>query len=323
LCAAAAPARAQTTLRFATVAPDGTMWARVLRDWGQDVEKESSGAVRIKLYFGGIAGDELEVGERIHRGQLDGMISAGTFCQKVAPSSRVLKVVGLFQDRDEAAHVMSRLKPTFDKEALANGFVNVADSGLGSIIVFSRKSLATMADLRSAPLWTGRQDDLMLTQLTALGLHAVPERMDQAATAYADGRIDGYLTVPSVALAWQWSTQVRYYTDLRLSFLFGCLVVSNASFDGLPMEAQAAVRAAAARALARLDQLGRKQDDALVNSLFEKQGLKQVRVDERFRTEFFEAARTARERLSDELVPAALVRNVLAILADYRAQYRQ
>jgi TRAP-type C4-dicarboxylate transport system substrate-binding protein len=218
---------------------------------------------------------------------------------------------------------MGKLKPTFDKEALANGFINIADSGLGSIIVFSRKPLGTMAELRSAPLWTGRQDDLMMAQLTGLGLHVMTERIDQASAAYAGGRIDGYLTVPSVALAWQWSTQARFYTDLRLSFLFGCLVVSNAAFDGLPLEAQGAVRAAAARALARLDQLGRKQDDALVNGLFEKQGLKQVRVDEHFRTEFFEAARTARGRLSDELVPAALVRNVLGILADYRAQYRQ
>jgi TRAP-type C4-dicarboxylate transport system substrate-binding protein len=295
------------------------MWARELHNWERNVERESGGAVRIKLYFGGIAGDELEVGERIHRDQLDGVISAGTLCQKVAPSLGVMKVLGLFQNRDEAAHVMNVLKPTFDKEAQANGFVNVAEGGVGSIIIFSRKPILTMSDLRSSKLWTGRQEELMLTQLAAIGLHAVPEPIDQAGSAYTAGRIDGFLTVPSVALAWQWSTQVRYYADLRLSFLFSCLIVSNSSFEGLSLDAQRAFRTAAAHGLARLEHLGRQQDDALINGLFEKQGLKQVHTDDSFRTEFFTEARRARDSLSEKLVPAELIQKVLTILADYRA----
>jgi TRAP-type C4-dicarboxylate transport system substrate-binding protein len=319
ICAAASPCFGQVTLRIATLAPDGTMWAHELHSWERMVEKDSLGAVRVKVYFDGVAGDELAVAERIRRGQLDGIISAGTLCQKVAPSLRVMKVLGLFQNRDEAAYVLNTLRPVFDKEAQAHGFVNLAVGGLGSIIIFSRNPVATMADLRRTTMWTGRQDDFTLAQLNALGLHAVPEPIEQAGAAFAAGRIDGFLTVPSVALAWQWSKQVHYFSDLRVSFLTSCLLISNASFDELSVEAQGAVRAAAAQALARLSELGHRQDEALVKGLFEQQGLKRVRVDEGFRSQFFVATRGARDRLSDDVVPAGLVTRVLSILADYRA----
>ncbi len=322
LCALAAPCRGGPVLRIATLAPDGTVWARELHEWEALVEKESGGAVRVKIYFGGVAGDELEVGERIRRGQLDGILSAGTMCERAAPSLRVMKVLGMFQSRDEAALVMRRLKPVFDREAQANGFVNIAEGGLGSVIIFSRKPVASMTELRRTTFWTGRQDELTRTQLSALGVHVVPLALTEAGPAYAAGRVDGFLTPPSVALSWQWSKQTPYFSDLHLSFLYSCLLVSNASFDEPSPDAQAAVRTAVAQLLARSEKVGRQLDDELVNRLFEKQGLKHVRVDERFRTEFFEAARGARERIGESLLSAELIRQVLQILADYRGEHR-
>jgi TRAP-type C4-dicarboxylate transport system substrate-binding protein len=320
LLATPSQCHAQATLRIATLAPDGTMWAHILRDWSRTVESQSKGAVAIKLYFGGLAGDELEVAGRIRRGQLDGLISAGTMCQQVAPSLRVMKVVGLFQDREEAAHVMTYLKPIADKEALANGFINVAEAALGSIIIFSRAPIATLSDLRAATVWTGRQDDFTVAQLKALGLHAVPMPLDEAGTAFAQGKIDGFLTVPATALSWQWSTLAHNYTDLRLSLLFGCLLIANTGFDGLSLETQSLVRSAAIQAVMHLEQIGRQQDDALVNGLFEKQGLKRVTVDSRLRSEFFEAASAARDHIDPKDISPALLQSVLSLLADYRGR---
>ena len=64
------------TLRFASVAPEGTGWAREFKAFARDAEAFSNGQVRVKWYFGGIAGDESVVPERIKRGQLDGEAAA-------------------------------------------------------------------------------------------------------------------------------------------------------------------------------------------------------------------------------------------------------
>jgi hypothetical protein len=65
----------------------------------------------------------------------------------------------------------------------------------------------------------------------------------------------------------------------------------------------------------------RASDDQLLSSLFARQGLKTVPLSEAFRSEFFEAARAARTRLGDKLVPAPLLNRVLQVLADYRAEH--
>src|SRR5215471_17621244 len=106
----------QTVLRFGTVAPDGTGWARLARNTSRALAEATAGQVTGKWYFNGIAGDEVQMMERIRKDQLDGIVSGGTICQKLSPSMRVLRVVGLFQTRDESSYVAGRLKPLFDEE---------------------------------------------------------------------------------------------------------------------------------------------------------------------------------------------------------------
>src|SRR5690348_13261182 len=111
-----APAHADpVVLRMASIAPDGTGWARELKAFARDVEAGSHGQLKIKWYFGGIAGDESQVPQRIRKGQLDGEAAAIT-CARLAPSLKVLRVVGLFRQREEASYVLSRLQPTVTRE---------------------------------------------------------------------------------------------------------------------------------------------------------------------------------------------------------------
>ena len=113
--AGARPAAAEPiVLRVGTAAPDGTGWAREFTAFARWVEAEAKGALRIKLYFNSVAGDEIEMGERVRRGQLDGVASGQFLCQQLAPSMRVLRLPGLFQNRDEARDIVTRLHDTVE-----------------------------------------------------------------------------------------------------------------------------------------------------------------------------------------------------------------
>jgi len=322
--ACAAPAAADPVLlRMAVAAPDGTAWAREIRAFARDVEGLTGGAVRMKWYFGGIAGDELTVADRIRREQLDGAISGGMLCQRLAPSMRVMRVLGLVTDRDEAAYVISRLKPTIDREMQERGFTNVVEGGLGPDTLFSRDRIASMDDLRRSRPWVWDLEDTLQMQLAELGVRPVALPLDAAARAYDDGRLDGFLAAPTAALAWQWSAQSRYVSDLPVAFLVACLVIANRSFDPLPIEAQQGIRAAAAKLQARFEDLGRTQDRALLHGLFARQGLVPIAVSDEFRAGFLSAARAARDRLGDKLVPPPLVDRVTQMLEDYRKEHQR
>src|SRR4051812_49315438 len=110
--AATAHADAPVQLRFAGIAPEGTGWGREARAFARQIETASEGRLTVHMYLGGIAGDDLEMGQRMRRDQLDGVLSAGTVCQEVAPSFKVFRIPGLIQDRGEISYVLTRLLPT-------------------------------------------------------------------------------------------------------------------------------------------------------------------------------------------------------------------
>jgi len=318
LLLAGSVARADTVLRMAAIAPDGSPWTRELKAFARELESRTKGRVRLKWYWGAIAGDELQVLDRIKRDQLDGEAGA-QFCDRLAPSLRVMRMLGLFQSWDEAQYVEARLHSTLEAEFRQAGFTGFA-SGMGNDILFTRSPVRSLADLRKIRIWHWSLDDVLGAQLKAMGVSTVPTDVADAMKAYDDNKFDAFVSIPLGALAYQWSARTRYFTDLRLAFLPGCLVVANRGFDMLSVEDQHAFREAAAKLTVRFEDLGRTLDKRLVGGLFERQGLKHVPASELFRSELFAAAEEARAHVPPSLVPPQLMQKVGGWLADYRAQ---
>ncbi len=310
--AAAEPA----VLRIATVAPEGTSWARELRAWARDVEEVTEGALRVKLYFGGIAGDEATVLDRIRRDQLDGAIGS-ELCTQLAPTLKVGRVIGVFQNRQENAHVLGMLRQTVDAEFLRAGFINFGEAGLGAEQLFSREPVRDLATMRRMRWWIWASDDVLPMQAKALGLTIVRTSLADAARAYDEHKFDGFITIPSAALAFQWSAQVRYVMPLRLSFRSGCFIVAARAFDALPADVQRQVKSVSGKLNHRIEEIGRREDEALLGGLLQKQGVTTLPDNPHLRAEFYDAAqamRPAARVVSDETLA-----QVLGWLADFRA----
>jgi TRAP-type C4-dicarboxylate transport system substrate-binding protein len=308
-------------LRYASMAPDGTAWARELKAYARDVQARSDGQVRIKMYYGGIAGDESAVPARIHKGQLDGEMAAVT-CERMGPSLRVLRVPGLIRSRQEAQYVIDRLRPVLETEFRRAGFALLGLTWFGSDIIFSRQPVRTLDDLRRMRFWIWNLDQVWSAEMTRLGLHVVPLSLDEAGPAYDAGRIDGFLALPSAALVYQWSARSRYFTRLPIAAMAACNFVANGTFDALPIATQTLLRDAAAKLNFRFADVAAAQHEALLGGLFARQGVRPVPVTELFRVSFLEAARQAREALPATLVPPALLAEVQGWLSDFRATAR-
>ena len=68
----AGAASAQVTLKLATLAPEGSIWQQALQDAKTEIEAATGGAVKLKIYPGGIMGSEKDVLFKIKTGQLQG-----------------------------------------------------------------------------------------------------------------------------------------------------------------------------------------------------------------------------------------------------------
>jgi len=321
---AAAPSLARAepvTLRMASVAPDGTAWARELKVFGREVAATTHDAVQMKWYFGGIAGDELQSDERVHRDQLDGLISGGMLCQRLSPSMRAAGMAAEFRDRDEANYVIGRLVPTMQAELAKAGYVAVGTAGIGFSVFFSRAPIRSMADLKRMRPWLWNLDDVLKTQLAAMGIHVVPLPVEAAARAFDDGIVDGFVGLPSAALAFQWSTQARYVMDLRVGYLTGCMLMSRRAWDTIGHEEQQAIESAAAKLQVRIKEATKQMDDSLLSGLFARQGLQVLPVPPSLQADFTAAAFEAR-KAAEKVAPPATVEHITEWLLEYRREHK-
>src|SRR6478735_74714 len=291
----ASVAQAQTVLRFATVAPDGTAWAHLSRDFGNDVEVSTGGAVKVKWYFGGLAGNEIQMLDRIRRGQLDGA-AATAMCDELAPSLKVTQVMGLVQSREENSAVLHYLRPDLEQEMHQSGFVPLVIAGFGATILFTRDPVRSLEELRAARPWVWEHEPVLRKQLESMGLHPQPLSLEDAATAFDERRINGFFSIPMAALAYQWTSRARYFLDLRASFLDGCLVLSERAFFKLSAQQQQVLKRAGDKLARAFETISARQDEQLVGGLLQKQGVKRLDFSGVFRAEFFSDARRARDK---------------------------
>jgi TRAP-type C4-dicarboxylate transport system substrate-binding protein len=304
---------------MATSAPDGTAWARELRAFARDVQAGTDGELVVKWYFGGVAGDEAEMMERNGKAQLDGM-GAGMLCTRVAPAMRAFNIPGVVQGRDEANYLSQKMGPEYAAEAQKSGFTMLFTSGLGPVLFYTRAPISTMEELRKVMLWRWNLDEAGVLASREMGMPVWTARVEEAGPAYDAGKVDGFTAPPAAALAFQWSTRARWFSDLTLGTLPGCFVIAQRAWDSLSNEHRAGVATAVAKFVGRFDELGRMQDETLL-TLFERQGVHRAAADELLHASFFEAARAARERLGPSLVSPQLLTRTMSLLADYRAEH--
>jgi TRAP-type transport system periplasmic protein len=317
LASTSAHAEAHVTLRFAAVAPDGTSWARELRAFAREAEIATAGRVSVKWYLGAVAGDEIQALERMNRGQLDGGAGA-SYCEHIAPSLKVTRILGLLRTPREMRHVLTRLRPTIETEFEAAGHVNLGLSPFGRVLLFSRAPIRSMAELRQQRLWIWSADEIGARMLTQMGVPVVRLSPSEAGQAYEDKQHDGFVSIALGALAFQWSTRARHYSDLTVAVLPSCLTITRRAFNAISNADREQLRAAAAKLTARIDDQERSQEMPLIETLFPKQGLTLNPASTSFRNEFLEAARNARATLDEQQVPHELMSRVLSWLGDLR-----
>jgi TRAP-type transport system periplasmic protein len=310
-----------TVLRLATVAPDGTAWAREFRTFARDVERRTDGRVRIRWFWGSIAGGDSEVAERIRRGQLEGAGSGGPLCATMMPSLRVLQIPGMFQNAAEVKDVLNRLSGSMAEEAAQAGFTNIGISPIGASVYIGRHPVTTFAELRHEKLWGWDAETTLMPVLREMGLDVVEAPVDRAAREFDLGHIDGFWAIPAAALAFQWSARAHNLVNLRGDYIVGCVLVANRAFLALSADDQRELKAAGAQLRDRFDEVSRREEEALLGGLFQKQGVSVSEPSEKLRAEFFEMANAARDRVGARLITPELLQRVRGMLSDFRAEH--
>ena len=268
----AVSAQAATTIKIATVAPDGTAWMREMRAGADQVKKDTDGRVEIKYYPGGVMGDEPTVMRKIRIGQLQGGAFTGGELSLVDKDAQVYSLPFLFKTQDEVDKVRAQLDPQLKASFAKAGFDVAGISGGGFAYLMSVKDIKNKDDLKAAKVWVPQGDRVAEAGFKAGGVTPISLPLADVYTSLQTGLIDTVANTPAGAIAFQWHTKVRHMVDLPITYVVGLLVIDNKVFDALTPADQKAVNDDLGAAFARLEKINR-DDNAQAKLALQKQGV--------------------------------------------------
>lgn len=260
------------SIKFATVAPEGSTWMKHMRRLDQTIKEKSKGEIGFRLYAGGIAGDELDVLRKIRIGQLHCAAFSGVGLGKVLPEVRVLDLPFLFKDYQQVDLVHEELKPFFAEAFKKNGFEFLAWAEVGNVHLFSKKPIEKVEDLSQLKVWTWSGDPISKTTFSFMGTNPIPLAITDVTTALNTGMIDTVYAPPLGALALQWYVYLKYMTAMPLTHSTGAVLLSRSLYEKLPDHLSKLLSNEFESAMADLTNDLRAQADESV-SLLKKSGL--------------------------------------------------
>lgn len=276
LCLLAVAANAQV-LKIATLSPDGSGWMTKMRAGAADIKTRTAGRVEFKFYTGGTMGNDRAVLNKIKIGQLQGGAVTGGSLAEAARDIQVYSLPLKFRSFEEVDYVRSKMDAGLSKALEDGGFVNFGFAEGGFAYAMSKNTpIPSIAALRRQRVWIPDNDRESEEAMKVFQVTPVPLSLADVLPSLQTGIIDTVASSPIATVALQWHTQVKYITEVPLSYFVGALAIDKKAFAKLTAADQLVVREVMGKVFVDVSLQNRKDNVAAYNALL-KQGIKVVK----------------------------------------------
>lgn len=308
----------QYIIKFATVAPDGSTWMNIMKEYDQAVRKESGGRLGFKMYPGGVQGDEKDLLRKIKLGQLQSAGVTGNGLTTVAPKARILDSPFLFKSYDEVDNIYKIFDKEFNQAFEENGFVNLGWAEVGFVYIFTNTPIKTTDDMKGVKMWMWEGDPIAEKAFSALGIHPIPLSITDVLTSLQTKLIDGVYASPLAVIVLQWFSRVKYMLNVPLADASGAVVLSKKKFDELPPDLQEILLRNGKKYMQKLTEQSRLDNAKSIETL-KKNGITIVSPpSDKALASYQEIGKQARRALVGKIFPEELLNRVENAVAEYR-----
>lgn len=263
------------SIKIATIAPEGSVWDRVLREFNDDLQKQTDNRVRFKIYPGGVAGDEKGVLSKMRIGQMDGGAFTGFGMGEILPEVRILDLPFFFRNEREFEAVRAGLSDHYHKAFSDKGYELIGWLYLGSAYFYSTKPINTLNELRKTKAWVWEGDTLAFTCLQEIGIAPIPLSVVDVMMGLQTGIVDTVYNTPLGAVSFQWFTKTKYQSSTPMAFLTATLLVKNKIYEKISPQDQQTLKALSEKYFQKLNGLVKEQNSESIHVMATR-GVKQV-----------------------------------------------
>ncbi len=263
------------TLKFASLIPADTAWMKIVQNWSKELQTKSNGRLKLKIYPGGVMGDEPDVLRKIRSRQLQGAFFTGYGIGRIYSPARVLEMPFLFRNTDESDYVRKQIMPDIENGFREKGFELIGWPEIGFLHFFSKLPINSLEQLKQRHIWLWQGDPMGQAFSKAAGVSPVPLSIMDVYTqlSASHGSIDTVYNSPFGALAMQWHTKLKYASNIPITNGIGGLIVSQRFFKSLPTDLQTLLQTTGKAVGAEINLVSRRDNKKSIQ-LLKKSGIK-------------------------------------------------
>ena len=316
---AAAPAEASTVLKISTLAPEGSGWTRALREMDADLRAATGDALRLRIYPGGVQGDEEVMLRKIRIGQLQGAALGGIGVSRVCREVLALEMPFLFDGYEEIDYVLRQMEDDFRALFLEQGYVLLGWADIGFVHLLSKKPIRGTGDLRGLKIWRLQGEPITEVLFEKAAVTSVPLAIPDVLLGLQTNLVDVVYASPAAAIVLQWFTRVQYYTELPINYTLGAFVLHRKYFDRLSDDHQNLLIEISAARIQEHNLRGRGDNEEALR-IMRAEGLQPVIPSEAEVASFRSLVEDSRAELVGHAFSASVHEQILGHLADFRRQ---
>jgi TRAP-type C4-dicarboxylate transport system substrate-binding protein len=228
------------TLKIATLAPEGSPWVEALRQVAYEWEKASAGQVGLKIYAGGVAGEEPDMVRKLRIGQLQGAALTQLGMGLLEPDILTVSVPFLVRNEGELDHLLAASRERYSELFAARGYVLAALPKAGWVHFFARQPVARPEDLRRLKLAVPG-DPLFVEVWRRLGFNAFSLSLNDLLAGLQSGMADACYSPLLAAASFQWFGAVRYMSAMPVAPVLGGVLLSQEAMAQVPADLRPAL----------------------------------------------------------------------------------
>ncbi len=257
-------------IKMASLAPRNSPWGQVFTRAKRELEKESQGKVKIKLYLGGSRGDEKVMVRKMKSGQLDGAAITSVGLAQIAKEVLVLQAPGLITSNKQMDCVRGKLKGRFEQALLDKGFVLLGWGDVGKTYLMGGAEVKNPGDLKNVKPWVWEADPVFGELYAQVKATPTPLTVPDVLHGLTNSVIDTIYSSPVATVSLQWHPHVKFINSKLVSIGIGATLVSKAAWDKATDEEKALIQKINAKWHGVLKSKVRKMNGKAINTLKER-----------------------------------------------------
>jgi len=254
-------------VKLATLAPEGTDWHGMLLEMGQEWKKITNGKVQVRVYPGGVIGDERDMVRKIRIGQIHAAGISTEGLSEIVPDFKAFYIPMAYQDLNDVEKVLDDLLPSLKQQLTDKGFQLLYLGDLGFAYWFSSSPVLSPSDLKGKKIFTWAGDFQWAEIYKKAGYNPVPLASTDILSGLQTGLIDALSTMPMYALAQQSFGIANHMLDLKWGVLLAGIIIDTKTWNRIPKKYHSELLASAEKIRIKHLEKNRQADQLAIEAM--------------------------------------------------------